>query len=202
MTVVTTRHTGWTGIEDLEALITAVGGSAAVFGYSSGGLLALLAALQGAAVARMAIYEPPIPLDDLRSQRPADLPEQLANLIAEGRNGDAVALYQTAAVGIPADVVDRMRQAPFWSALEAMAPSLVYDALVTQPGAIDAEKLQNLRTPTLVLSGSETWDQLARGADVIADVLPAAQRVVLKGGVGHDIDTAPVAPVLIEFLLS
>ncbi len=46
-------------LEDLDALIDAVGGSAAVFGHSSGAALALRAVMRGAAVTRLAVYEPP-----------------------------------------------------------------------------------------------------------------------------------------------
>src|SRR6266446_6916429 len=46
-------------IEDLEALITEAGGSADVFGYSSGAVLALKAAAAGLAISRLALYDPP-----------------------------------------------------------------------------------------------------------------------------------------------
>src|SRR4051794_29270489 len=46
-------------IEDLEALIAEVGGSAAAFGYSSGANLVLKAAANGLAITMIALYEPP-----------------------------------------------------------------------------------------------------------------------------------------------
>src|SRR5215471_5211342 len=46
-------------IDDLAALITAAGGSAALFGYSSGATLALQAAAAGLPIRRLAIQEPP-----------------------------------------------------------------------------------------------------------------------------------------------
>jgi len=47
-------------IEDLEALINEAGGSALVFGTSSGGALALEAAIQlGNKIKKLAMYEPP-----------------------------------------------------------------------------------------------------------------------------------------------
>jgi pimeloyl-ACP methyl ester carboxylesterase len=46
-------------IEDLDALIAAAGGSSAVFGYSSGAILALKAAARGLAITKLALYEPP-----------------------------------------------------------------------------------------------------------------------------------------------
>src|SRR4028119_886583 len=46
-------------IEDLDALISQAGGSARVFGYSSGATLALRAAAHGLAISQLALYDPP-----------------------------------------------------------------------------------------------------------------------------------------------
>jgi len=116
--------------EDLDALIAEAGGSSAVFGYSSGATLAMRVAARGLAISKLGLYEPPFLVDESRPPLPADLPEQLGELIAAGRRGDAVELYQTKAVGIPEEVVVGMRQAPFRPALEAIAHTLVYDATI------------------------------------------------------------------------
>src|SRR5918992_128128 len=50
-------------IEDLEAVIAKAGGSAAVFGNSSGAVLALRAAARGVAVTKLALWEPPFLVD-------------------------------------------------------------------------------------------------------------------------------------------
>ena len=46
-------------IEDIEALINEMGESAYLFGMSSGGVLALEAAVQGLNIKKLAVYEPP-----------------------------------------------------------------------------------------------------------------------------------------------
>ena len=53
-------------IEDIQALIHEAGGSAYVFGYSSGAVLALKAAAQGLAITKMALYELPLVVDGAR----------------------------------------------------------------------------------------------------------------------------------------
>src|SRR4051812_36817532 len=50
-------------IEDRAAVIDATGGSAHVFGHSSGAVLALEAAVPDAGVTRLALYEPPLIVD-------------------------------------------------------------------------------------------------------------------------------------------
>src|SRR5437588_10663499 len=59
-------------IEDIEALITEAGGSASVFGYSSGAILALMAA-RGLTITKLALYDPPFIVDAESSRRFKDL---------------------------------------------------------------------------------------------------------------------------------
>jgi pimeloyl-ACP methyl ester carboxylesterase len=84
-----------------------------VFGYSSGAILALRAAAHGLAISRLAFYEPPP-----AGVKAGQIAPQLSELIAAGRRGDAVELFQMEAVGIPAAIVAQMRNAPFRPALE------------------------------------------------------------------------------------
>src|SRR5918996_2353811 len=51
-------------IEDIEALIAERGGSAHLYGISSGGALALEAAAAGVAIDRLAVYEVPYDMAD------------------------------------------------------------------------------------------------------------------------------------------
>jgi pimeloyl-ACP methyl ester carboxylesterase len=85
-------------IEDLDALIQAAGGSAFVFGMSSGAVLALDAA-RTLAISRLALYEPPFIVDDSRPPLPDDYVAQLDALLADGRRGAAVELFMTTTVG-------------------------------------------------------------------------------------------------------
>jgi pimeloyl-ACP methyl ester carboxylesterase len=76
-------------VEDIDAVIDAAGGSAFVYGTSSGGALALEAAASGLAVMRLALWEVPFSLDESRLP-PADQVERYNEMIAAGRRGDAV----------------------------------------------------------------------------------------------------------------
>jgi pimeloyl-ACP methyl ester carboxylesterase len=51
-------------VEDLRALIADAGGSTAVYGFSSGAVLAVEAAARGAAVTKLVLLEPPPPAGD------------------------------------------------------------------------------------------------------------------------------------------
>jgi uncharacterized membrane protein YgaE (UPF0421/DUF939 family) len=66
-----------------DALINEVGGSAFVFGYSSGAVLALNAAAKGVAISKLVLFEAPVEGYD------GSLVNQLTELITAGRRGDA-----------------------------------------------------------------------------------------------------------------
>jgi pimeloyl-ACP methyl ester carboxylesterase len=185
-------------VEDIDALVTQAGGSAAVFGYSSGANLALRAAAQGVPISKLALYEPPFVVDEDHPRPPRDLARQLAELVAAGRRGDAVELYQTAAIGMPEPVVAQLRQAPFRPALEAIAHTLVYDATIIGDLTLPAE-LASITTPTLVIDGDQSAPVMRAAARAVADTLPNARRHTLPGQ-GHDIDPTSTAAALATFL--
>jgi len=58
-------------------------------------------------------------------------------------------------VGIPAAQIDGMRQAPFWSGMEAIAPTLAYDhtGIIGPNRSIPGERAARVHVPTLALAG-------------------------------------------------
>lgn len=178
-------------IEDLDALIAQAGGSAYVFGYSSGAILTLRAAADGLNILRLALYDPPP-----TGGKAASLAPQLAQFIAENRRGDAVELFQTDAVGIPAAVVTQMRNAPFRPALDKMAHTLIYESTIL--GSLPSEVIASVQVPTLVMDGEESHALIRQSAKSLAGSLPDGRYFTLKGQ-GHDIVPAVVGPVLEEF---
>lgn len=181
-------------IEDLDALIPKAGGSAYVFGYSSGAILALRAAAHGSAISKLALYEPPP-----TGGKAGSLAPQLAELIAAGRRGDAVELFQTDAVGIPAPIVAGMRNAPFRPALEKMAQTLVYESTILSP--LPTGLVASVRIPALVIDGEASPEVMRNASKSLADALPNGLYRTLEGQ-GHDIVPAVVGPVLEEFFTS
>ncbi len=152
-------------IEDLEALVAKAGGSANIFGYSSGATLALRAAAHGLAISKLAFYEPPP-----TGARAGQLAPRLTELIAAGRRGDAVELFQTEAVGIPAAIVAQMRNAPFRPALEKMAHTLVYESTILR--SLPTGLVASVRVPTLVIDGESSPEVMRHAAQSFADALP------------------------------
>jgi pimeloyl-ACP methyl ester carboxylesterase len=185
-------------IEDLDAIITEAGGQAAVFGYSSGAILALMAAARGLAITKLALYDPTFFGDAESSRRFKALVDQLAELVASDHRGEAVELFQRSALGMPAHVVTQLRQAPFWPALEAIAHTLVYESTILGDMPQLSEQLPSITVPTLVISGGEIQGRMRESAQAVAEALPTASYRSLPGQT-HDIVPAVLAPVLEAF---
>jgi pimeloyl-ACP methyl ester carboxylesterase len=188
--------------EDLDALIDEAGGSACVFGMSSGAALALGAAAFGLGITELALYEPPFVVDDTRPPLPAGYTERLSTLLATGRRGDAVELFMTEAVGVSADTVAPMRAAPIWQAFEGVAHTLPYDNAImgdTLSGRpLPADRWASVTAPTLVIDGGASPAWARNAVQALVDVLPAARRRTLDGQT-HQVDPEVLAPVLREF---
>jgi pimeloyl-ACP methyl ester carboxylesterase len=189
-------------VEDLAAVIAAAGGHADVFAASSGAALALEAARRGVAIDRLVAYEAPFIVDDTRAPNDLDLPEQLADLVAAGRRGDAVKLFMRT-VGAPAPMVAVMRLLPVWRKLTAAAHTLPYDlAMVVgfeQGQPLPAGHYDGVRCPTLVLAGAKSPAYLRNAQAAVAAAVPDGELRVLPGQT-HLIKPKVVAPVVIDHL--
>lgn len=186
-------------VEDLDALIRSVGGSARVFGYSSGANLALEGAASGLNITRLALYEAAFIIGDDIPRPPKDMAAQLAALVSSGRRGDAVELFQTRLVGIPEQVVVQMRNAPFRPALEATAHTLAYEASIVGDLTLPVERLRSITAPTLAVFGGASPAFMGNAARAIAEAVPNGQARALEGQ-SHDLVPAALAPVLLDFL--
>jgi pimeloyl-ACP methyl ester carboxylesterase len=182
-------------LEDLEALIAAAGGSAHLYGVSSGAMFALEAAAAGLSIGRVGVYDVPYDTAPGAAERMQEYRERLRAALAEGRRGDAVELFMRLA-GSSDDDIAGARSSPYWPGLETLAPTLAYDAALYGPPPVD--RLETITQPTLVVTG-ETADFFERAADAVAAALPNAERVVLKGQ-GHVAGPRAVVEVLGPFL--
>ena len=185
-------------VEDLEALIEAAGGRAQLVGFSSGAVLALEAARAGAAIDKIAAYEPPLIVDDSRSPTPSDYVPGLRSDLAAGRPGAAVKRFMRL-VGMPGFLVALFPALPNWRKLKRVAPTLPYDAMIlgeTQSGRpLDCEHWAAVRVPTVVLVGGKSGEWMANGTRSLAELLPESEYEELEGQ-SHMVKAKALAPAL------
>lgn len=184
-------------IEDLGALLAEAGGSASVYGTSSGAALVLEAAAAGLPITQLALYEPPYstaPADGTEGGRHT---ERLAALLALERRGDAVELFLSV-VGLPADVVARVRASAAWPDLTAMAHTLAYDNAVLGLGPVPVERLAAVAARVMVIDGGASPLFLRNAARAVAAALPRGRHRTLTGQT-HEVAPQVLAPMLEDF---
>ncbi|MEU8137550.1 alpha/beta hydrolase [Streptodolium elevatio] len=199
------RHDCAQEIDDLAAVVAAEGGSAALFGWSSGAVLALRAAASGRipGIERVVAFEPPFVVDRTRHVPPTDLAATLHRLVAEDRRGETVRYFMTKAMGIPSPFVGLMRITPMWSKLTAVAPSTAHDWAVMadhmRGEPLDPADWAGVEVPVLVVSGGRSEALLRTAARAATAALPDARHVEIAK-LSHN----PKVPLLVaavdEFL--
>ena len=193
-------------IEDLAAVIAEAGGVAYVYGESSGATLALEAAGRGLSITRLALWEPPMLIDDSRPPVSDSYLPRLQQLVAAGRRSAAIKLCMTEAMRTPAiATVIAPLIVPVWAKLKPLAHTLSYDAAITDPylkgKPIPAGRWSRLAAPTLVMAAGKAQASLRfmrHAMESLAAALPTAQYLVLDGQT-HQVKPKALAPVLLEF---
>ncbi|WP_280248464.1 alpha/beta fold hydrolase [Nocardia abscessus] len=192
-------------IDDLAALVEAVGGKAAIFGWSSGAGLALLAAASGRVpgITKVVAFEPPFVTNHDNFVPPADLAVKLHELIAAGRRAEVVRYYMTKGMGMPRLFAAIMRFTPFWKSLLATAPATAHDWAIMGPymrgEALRPADWATVEVPTLVISGDKSGAVLRSAARAITAVLPNARHEEVAK-LSHNPDIGLLTPVSGEFL--
>jgi pimeloyl-ACP methyl ester carboxylesterase len=180
-------------VEDLAALIGEAGGSALVYAMSSGCLLALHAAASGLAIPRLALFEPPIEPNEAPTGG-TGFTAELAELVAAGRRRDAVEFFHRG-IGVPAEIMAQMTP-PVWAALEAVAPTLVYDCVLSD--TMSLALIRSVKAPTLVVDSQGSTGELTGMAATVVEALPDGTHRSLAGA-WHGAADEALAPVLTEF---
>lgn len=156
-------------VEDIAALMGVVGGSAALYGSSSGAVLCLWAAAGVPGVTGLVLWEPPLDLDSDGSENLAGLQERLA---AGDREG-TIAFFMR---DMPPQWFEGARNSPAWPTLLSLAPTLAYDAAVLAKAerGVFSEQWAAVTMPTIVLVGEETQPIFPPAAAAIVAALPQA----------------------------
>jgi pimeloyl-ACP methyl ester carboxylesterase len=110
-----------------------------------------------------------------------------------------VELFQREVIGMPADVVAQLRNAPFRPGMEAIAHTLVYDATIVGDLTLPTELITSITTPTLVIDGDQSPPMMREAARAVADALRNGRRHSLAGQ-DHTINPAATAPIVAAFL--
>lgn len=190
--------------EDVDALLTSTGAHF-VFGHSSGGLIALQAALTLPSIRKVAIYEPPL---SLHGSVPLSWLPRYEREVARGKLASALI---TAIKGM--DVSREVSSRPRWLLLpliklwllrekrtlkpndvstEALIPTQHFDMQLVKEMDGSLESFAQMHAEVCLLGGDQSPAFLRDALDALRETLPFVQSVEYVG-LDHDgpIDTAP-----------
>ncbi len=185
-------------IEDIRALIDAAGGSACVFGISSGAALAMQASIKlGDRIQKLAMYEAPFDDDAAARQAWLSFCDQLLALLARDQRGAAIAAFLSM-LGTSADALQGMSHAPVWPMFEAVAPTLAYDLAILGDSTIPVEQSRQVRVPTLLMEGGMCIPSMRASNLVLARNISGSRHYTVAGQT-HFVAAEALAPVLKAF---
>lgn len=188
-------------VEDVAALVEEAGGSAYLYGISSGAVLALDVAAQVPGIRKLAVYEAPFIVDRTRTPLGSGYVRAIAGYLNAGNPSAAVRHFMKA-VGVPAAATYLMALMPAWRKMKAIAPTLLYDAAVmgdTQDGnPLPIDRWAGAKMPVLVMAGGKSPEWMRNGQTALVEVLPDAEHRILEGQT-HLLKAEAVAPVLVDY---
>lgn len=193
-------------IEDIDALIEVAGGSAYLYGISSGAILALETADRlSDKIPKLALYEPPLILDASRPPLPRDYVEQLDEAILSGQRDKALEIFMTQALLIPDEYLAPLKESPLWSDFLAVAHTLAYDGRIAREvmagKPLPSRRWSRVTSSAVVISGANSEPFFHEAAKTLARHLAKAKDRKLAGQ-DHNVDPAALVPLLVEFFNS
>lgn len=175
-------------VEDLRAVVDAVGGGAVVLGHSAGAVLALLAAGAGVPMTHLFVSEPPLRFGE--DEPPADLAERLQALVDEGQPAEAVLPFQRENVRLTEPMIEQLRDSPDFAGLVPLAQTTVYDTLLIASVSTPTPAMLGISVPTTMLRGEPAAPVLVAACNRLAAEMTGADLVVVPESRDHAVDPA------------
>lgn len=168
-------------LADIEAMLDVAGGGASLLGHSGGAVYALEVALRSD-LSRLVLYEPP-----LRQNLDAgthDFLDRFRELIENGRNEAATAMFFREMAGMNEDALGTFRSTPAWRERVPRAWTVVREMRAMLDAGLPIERYRSVSVPTLVLVGTETPEGDVLAMHRLHTVIPHS-RIAELGGQGH-----------------
>ncbi len=112
-------------------------------------------------------------------------------LLDEGRSEDAVITILRKVVEVSDDDLEMLRASAAWPNRVAAAHTVLREIRAEGEWIFDSTRYADLQTPTLLLTGSESYQIARDGTAALHDALPNSVVVVLEGQGHVAMTTAP-----------
>lgn len=185
-------------VEDIEALIDAAGGSAVLYGHSSGAVLALEAGLKfPSKVKKIFLYDAAYASSEKDQREYLGLMSEVTELIRANKNAAALRKF-VIGIGMPKVFAYLLPVMPGWKTMKALAPTLAYDMILTK-GLPPFERAAKLKVPTKIAYGEKSPCSMHVVAKDLAHTLPEKDSLQVAGQ-DHMVSAKILLPLLKEFL--
>lgn len=176
--------------EDIVAVIDSVDEPANLLGHSFGALCSMEAALRTDNLRSLVLYEPPFPVGE-HQLYDSDILAEMTALVDEGDDEAALVVFLREVAGLSPTELDALRSAPNWQDRVDLVHTVLREYPAPAEYAFDPVRFEALRTPTLLMTGSESPSFYRDALSALEDALPNSRLVVLDGQGHVAMNTAP-----------
>jgi pimeloyl-ACP methyl ester carboxylesterase len=175
--------------EDVAAVVESIGEPVVLLGHSFGALCSLEATLRTSRVARLVLYEPPIPAGvPIYS---ATIIDRLQVLLEQGDASGVVTRFFSEVVRMPAEELRRLHSLPNWAARVASAHTVPRELRASESYILEPDRFAGLDVPTLLLLGGDSPPFFKAAVTAVHDAVTSSRVVVMPGQQHVAINTAP-----------
>ena len=177
-------------VEDVVAVVEAIGEPVTLLGHSFGANLALEASFVLDSLSGLILYEPGIPVGDHDIGDPEAI-AHMNELLDTGQHEAALEVFLRDIGGLTPDEIDVFRDDPSWDDRVAGAHTLPREELACSNHELRPERLSGMTTPTLLLFGGESPRKFTDVVKAIDDALPDSRVVTFEGQQHVAMNTKP-----------
>jgi pimeloyl-ACP methyl ester carboxylesterase len=170
--------------EDVAAVVESTETPAFLLAHSYGAICSLEASRLTARIAKMVLYEPPLPLPGQDLIFPTDLTQRLENLLAAGDRAGVVEAFMREVIRMSEREIESMRRTSSWAVRLQAAHTIPREVAVASTYRFRAESFAHVRVPTLFLVGSRSPAYMHEATAMASAALAGSQVESLRGQ-GH-----------------
>jgi pimeloyl-ACP methyl ester carboxylesterase len=177
--------------EDVVAVLESTEVPAYVLAHSYGAICALEALRQTGRIAKVVLYEPPLPLPGRGQIFAADLGHRLEALLAAGDRDGVVATFMREVIRMSEHEIVSMRRTSSWAVRLSAAHTIPREVAVANTYRFRAESFAQVRVPALFIVGSLSPAYMHEATTMASAALAGSQVESLRGQGHAAIATGP-----------
>jgi pimeloyl-ACP methyl ester carboxylesterase len=170
--------------EDVAAVLDSTETPAYLLAHSYGAICSLEASRLTSRIAKMVLYEPPLPLPGRGLNFATDLVPRLEGLLVAGDRAGIVEVFMREVIGMSEREIESMRRTSSWAVRLQAAHTIPREVAAANTYRFRTESFAHVQVPALFLVGSRS-PTYTHEATAMASAALAGSRVESLRGQGH-----------------